>query len=208
MHEEEKRFSSDSNNQKGGKPFSLFNLSLPFVTQRLLIREFNEKIDASPMYEIARNESYYRFLNIDLPTPQNVADFVSSAAKDKDAFGLRKNYDLAVILKEKNQLIGGISLRIISESNKEGEIGYALAPQFHGQGLMSEAAKMLLLKAFSEVGLYRVRATCDIKNIASSRVMEKIGLKREGIMRGFMQIRGERREASYLYAAIREDFGF
>ncbi|HET7312951.1 GNAT family N-acetyltransferase [Salinisphaera sp.] len=60
------------------------------------------------------------------------------------------------------------------------EIGYILAPTVWGRGLATEAARAMLEAAWTNAGLYRVWATCDVDNLASARVLEKLGMRLEG----------------------------
>jgi len=70
---------------------------------------------------------------------------------------------------------------------------------------MVEAARAVLDTAFREVGLHRVWATCDPRNRASYRVMEKLGVRREAHFRQDVMEKGEWRD-SYLYAILREEW--
>lgn len=78
------------------------------------------------------------------------------------------------------QVLGAIALR---PQGHKANIGYVLARPFWGQGLMPEAGRALLSEARHVGGLHRVWAVCDVDNHASARVMEKIGMVREGILR-------------------------
>ncbi len=71
--------------------------------------------------------------------------------------------------------IGHISL-FFDESRTQGELGWILNPHFHGRGFASEAAAALRDYALGELGLTRLIAHCDCRNIASYRVMEHIGM--------------------------------
>ena len=81
------------------------------------------------------------------------------------------------------RVLGAIALR--PEGHKA-NIGYVLARAFWGQGFMSEAGRALLGEARHVDGLHRVWAVCDVDNHASARVMEKIGMEREGILRSWV----------------------
>ena len=63
------------------------------------------------------------------------------------------------------------------------EIGWVFAQEHHGRGYATEAARALLSHAFKTLGLHRVIATCQPENPASWRVMEKLGMRREGYFR-------------------------
>jgi ribosomal-protein-alanine N-acetyltransferase len=65
-------------------------------------------------------------------------------------------------------------------------VGYALSRPRWRQGLMSEALGEVIRWALVQPGIYRVWATCDVDNIASVRVLERVGMQREGILRNWL----------------------
>jgi ribosomal-protein-alanine N-acetyltransferase len=78
------------------------------------------------------------------------------------------------------RVVGAIAIR--PEGHKA-SLGYVLARAFWGQGLMPEAGRALIEAARTVDGLHRVWAVCDVDNHASARVLEKIGMQREGTLR-------------------------
>ena len=88
------------------------------------------------------------------------------------------NYHFAAIQKETGRLIGGCNLAI---SGDGAEIGWILHRDFWGHGFGTEMGKRLLELGFDELGLRRIAAHCDAENHASYRVMEKLGMRREGL---------------------------
>jgi ribosomal-protein-alanine N-acetyltransferase len=88
-------------------------------------------------------------------------------------------------------VIGGINLRMDSE-NHACELGYSVAREYWGQGFATEAARAVIDAAFESLpDLNKVRAMADLRNVASQRVMEKVGMTREGILRQNRLFRGE-----------------
>lgn len=63
------------------------------------------------------------------------------------------------------------------------EIGYVLARAFWNHGYITEAAQAMVDWALRQPEIFRVWAVCDVDNVASSRVLEKIGMRREGVLR-------------------------
>lgn len=84
------------------------------------------------------------------------------------------------------------------------ELGYSVHPRFWGNGYAPEAAARLMRWAFAK-GAHRVQATCWVKNKRSQRVMEKIGLEREGLLRGYLKREGTVRD-EYIYGLTRAAF--
>ena len=76
---------------------------------------------------------------------------------------------------------------------------------FDLQGYAQEAARALMDAGFREIGLQRIFATCDQRNKASARVMERLGLRREGAFRLSKYIQGEWCD-EFLYAILAEEF--
>ena len=81
------------------------------------------------------------------------------------------------------------------------ELGFAVSRDRWGQGYATEAARAILDFGFADLGLRRIYATCRPENVGSSRVLEKIGMSREGRLRDHVLIRGDWRD-SLLYAAV------
>lgn len=83
-------------------------------------------------------------------------------------------------IKSNHELIGMIDLRI---ERHRADFGYVIARAYWGKGYATEALKVIVGLALSQENIFRVWAVCDVENIASARVMEKVGLEREGILR-------------------------
>jgi RimJ/RimL family protein N-acetyltransferase len=88
-----------------------------------------------------------------------------------------------ITLKADGQVIGMIDARIHSP---EVEIGYGLARAHWGKGYMREAVRTVIDWAFEQPSIYRVCATTDLENIPSQRVLEKVGMRREGLLRKYI----------------------
>jgi ribosomal-protein-alanine N-acetyltransferase len=76
--------------------------------------------------------------------------------------------------------LGSIYVAIRDESHKQGEIGYVLGKPYWGRGYATEAGRAMLDFGFKTLGLHRIYAECNSENIASVRVLEKMGMRREG----------------------------
>lgn len=91
-----------------------------------------------------------------------------------------KSFSWVITRKPDYQLIGMVALRI--EEHKA-NLGYLLARAYWGQGYMTEAVQALVDLALAQPEIYRVWAVCDIENRASARVLEKVGMSCEGVLR-------------------------
>jgi RimJ/RimL family protein N-acetyltransferase len=88
---------------------------------------------------------------------------------------------------------------------QDGEIWYLIAPERWEQGIASATVPLLLDLGFGELGLHRIWATCLPENPASIRVLEKAGMRREGLLSKHLKIHGEWRSC-YLYAILDEEW--
>jgi RimJ/RimL family protein N-acetyltransferase len=87
------------------------------------------------------------------------------------------------VRKNDDEVIGMFEPRI---DKFRADIGYVIAREYWGLGYAIEIIKAVIEWAIMQDSIYRVWATCDIENIASARVLEKAGMKREGILRRFI----------------------
>jgi ribosomal-protein-alanine N-acetyltransferase len=92
----------------------------------------------------------------------------------------REAFPWVIVPKGETGPIGMIDLR---PQGERAEIGYVLARPYWGQGYMTEAAHAVVEWALSQPGIYRVWAVCDVENAASAKVLEKVGMLREGVLR-------------------------
>ena len=94
-------------------------------------------------------------------------------------------------IEHEQRVIGGVNLRFVSDL-QIGEMGYAIARPFWGHGLATEAASAVIDAAFKTCPtVVRLRAMANARNVASTRVLEKIGMTREGVLRSNRFVRGE-----------------
>jgi ribosomal-protein-alanine N-acetyltransferase len=171
------------------------------LTPRLLLREFTEA-DAQAVHRYASDPEVTRYMTWEPnqldQTQEYIRQQIELRARDP-----RYNFELAVCLKS-GELIGAVGVRIRSATHREADFGYVLARSHWNQGYMTEAARRLLIFGFQELGLHRIYATAAEMNLASRRVLEKIGMQREGLLREHLLVQGNWR-TSVLYAALESD---
>lgn len=110
-------------------------------------------------------------------------------ATHTQAFESRTSITYAIALAG-GGLVGAISLERISVKHSRAELGYWIGCPFWGQGMCSEAAKVLIQYANTELGLTRFDGRCLARNLGSARVMEKVGFLREGRLAKHVYHRG------------------
>jgi [ribosomal protein S5]-alanine N-acetyltransferase len=179
------------------------NRWFPIETERLLLREFRAS-DESDVHAYGSDPDVVRLMIWGPNTPEQTLAFLQTVLKAQEQWP-RAFVELAIELKGEGRLIGSIGLRVKDERNRAADIGYVLARSYWGGGYMTEAARAILDVAFRRLDLRRVSATCDPRNHASYRVMEKLGMRREGHLRKDVMEKGEWRD-SYLYALVAEEW--
>lgn len=153
-------------------------------TPRLILRRFTAD-DAQAMFDNWANDAdVCRYLTW-LPHGQveNTRALLERWAAGYEDAG---NYQWAIELKALGRPVGSIGVGHFSERNLSCEVGYCMGKPWWGQGIMTEALRAVLAFLFEEVGMHRVEARHDPRNVGSGRVMEKAGMTLEGTLRDAM----------------------
>ncbi|MBW4630724.1 MAG: GNAT family N-acetyltransferase [Iphinoe sp. HA4291-MV1] len=87
----------------------------------------------------------------------------------------------------------------------KGEIGWSLHPSYCGRGYATEAAQILLTYGFAHRKLHRITSICDTRNTASFRLMERLGMRREGHLRQSQSMKGSWQD-EYMYALLHNEW--
>lgn len=154
----------------------------PITTARLILRKPIEA-DADEIFaRYAADPEVTRYLTW---RPNNsVEETLEFLRGSIAAWGdLSGRFPYVITLAGTGELVGMIEIRL---ANFKAEIGYVLARRYWGHGYMTEAAGAVAKAALGMPGVFRVWAVCDVENLASARVMEKIGMSREGVLRRFV----------------------
>lgn len=177
--------------------------SLYLTTERLILRDF-KMTDWQRVHRYASDPEVVKFMEWGPNTVNESKDFVRMTImlrKDNP----RRHFDLAVVTKSENCLVGGCGIYVTSPYNREAFIGYCLSRDSWGKGYATEAAKRLLSFGFTQLKLHRIFATCDPHNLASARVLEKCGMQFEGQLRENKLI-GKKWRDSLLYAILEHEW--
>ena len=152
-------------------------------TARLILRKFRIE-DAQDMYDNwASDPEVTKYLTWPTHTGPDVTERVlMDWIPHYEEPGY---YNWAIIWKKTGMVIGNISVvGQSSDGTDAADIGYCLSRSFWGQDIMPEALKAVISFLFDSEGYQRIAASHDIANPRSGRVMEKAGMKEEGILRG------------------------
>ena len=89
----------------------------------------------------------------------------------------RIKFQLAVVLKSSQQLIGDCGIRLKAADAHEGDIGYELSPNYWGHGYATEAARAIVEFGFTRLRLHRIWSWCIAENVGSAHVLQKLGMQ-------------------------------
>ncbi|OZI10939.1 GNAT family N-acetyltransferase [Bacillaceae bacterium SAS-127] len=173
------------------------------ITKRLCLREFEEN-DWQDVHTYASQPVVCQYQPWGPNTEKESKTFVEQAMVDSKE-NPRSRYVFAIIENENGKLIGAAEINIRDFQNKNGELGYILNPDYWRMGFATEAAKLLIEFGFKQLNLHRVYATCDPKNIGSSKVLEKIRMTKEGRLRENLLIKDGWRD-SLLFSILEQEW--
>jgi len=166
-------------------------------TDRLILRKFTKE-DAPDVLEWGSNEETLRYLSW-----QGVTNIDEAKASIFD-HNLSRPGIFAIELKETGNCIGSLDLKVEPDHDKL-VFGYALKPAHWGKGYMTEALAAVLRLCFEKLEANRVEAIHFAGNIGSGKVMEKCGMKLEGIAKQEVKIKGIYHDVCH-YGITKEDW--
>lgn len=171
-------------------------------TKRLILRPF-ENADAADVMRLAGDRAIAdTTLNIPHPYREGMAeDWISS---HQDSFNQGRGVTFAVTRKSDGALIGAVSLMGMTRDH-QAELGYWVGKPHWKQGYCTEAARAVLKFAFCDLALVRVHASHFTRNPASGRVMQKIGMRKEGCRRQHVTKWGKLEDLD-LYGILKQEW--
>jgi len=171
-------------------------------TEHLVLRPFN--LDDAPVVQLLAGD--FRIADMTLLIPHPYEDGVAEEwiGTHRKGFEEGRLLTLAIIIRDSNELAGAISLNIDKNHNKA-ELGYWIGFPYWNNGYCTEASRAMIAHAFNVLHLNRVFARHIARNPASGRVMEKAGMKYEGLLRQDMK-KGKKYEDLKVYSIIRNEF--
>ena len=136
----------------------------------------------------------------------DISETIAFLARCQTGWDLGSDIAWAITLTGDDRLVGMIAVR---PRGHMADIGYVLARRLWGRGIVAEAARAIVDAALRDPKIYRVWAVCDVENRASARVMEKIGMTHEAVLRKWIihpNVSPAPRDV-HCYARLRSDGG-
>lgn len=171
-------------------------------TERLRLRSVNDA-DASALFAMHSNARVMRYWDAPAWNEPLRADRFIAACHEIAAAGT--GIRLAVERRSDQAFIGWCSLTRVNPQYRSASMGYCYDAAAWGHGYATEAGRALLHWGFDTLDLNRVQAETDTRNVASARVLEKLGFVREGTLREDCVVNGEVSD-SWVFGLIRRDW--
>jgi RimJ/RimL family protein N-acetyltransferase len=171
---------------------------------RLSLREFTKE-DWIHVHQYASLETVCQYQPWGPNTEKETQEFVDQII-DSITNIPRERYAFAISYTDENKMIGTVELNIRDFHNRCGEISYILHPDYWGMGIAKDAARLIMEFGFNQCNLHRIYATCDPRNIASAKLLEKVGMTFEGRIRDDLLIRDGWRD-SMVFGILKHEWG-
>ena len=155
-------------------------MTLPIHTARLVLRRFTHG-DVPDVLEFVAHPSVAKIVSERLPaTVEGVRNYIDRQ-NAYQPFEKAKVFEIAIARKADGKVIG--LLGFIRRDHRQGEIGWVLGVEHRGQGYATEAASALIDYGFNTLGVHRIHADTNSDNLASRRLMERLGMRQEALLR-------------------------
>ncbi len=171
-------------------------------TRRLLLRPFATE-DADALQRLAADREVADQM-ISLPRPLRRENLQHWIRTHRLEFARGSAFRFAIGMPEAQPLVGAVELRDVDPEHLQAELSFWVGKPWWGRGFATEAAEGVLRFAFENVGLNRVYAHHMLRNPASGRVLAKLGMQHEGLLRERVR-KNDSFEDVVLCARVRDD---
>ena len=187
--------SVDDASGRGGLP-----VRLPVETERLLLRAHRAS-DLDDLVAFHGDPEVVRFVPWPVRDRAATEETLRAKLTQTELVAHGQWLVLAVELRSTGTVIGEVLLKWASD--RQGEVGFALGRDHHGHGYAAEAATAMLRLGFDDLGFHRITAVCIEENVASARLLARLGMRQEGRLVDNVHFNGE--WATQLVFAMLED---
>lgn len=180
------------------------SLTFSLTTPRLHLRTFRLN-DLEPLVHYRSDPEVARYQGWSLPYPLEKGKALIEEMMNKPLDVRGEWQQLAIEQVESGVLIGDCAFAVRDSRGQQAEIGYTLAQAYQGQGYATEAVTALLHYLFDERKLHRVYASCDVQNVNSYSLLERLGMRREAhFVENYWD--NDQWTSEYLYAMLKREW--
>jgi RimJ/RimL family protein N-acetyltransferase len=177
----------------------------PISTARLLLRPY-AITDLAALVDIYRRPDVVRYLYEQPRTEEKMRELINDRL-DNVTWENGGDYLSLVITSKEDAAtaVGTATLRWVSEEHEQGEVGYVLHPDHQGKGYATEITRALVDLSFRDTKLHRIVGRLDARNLASGRVLEKAGMRKEAHLVENEFVKGEWTDEA-IYAILKSEW--
>ncbi|MCY1719698.1 GNAT family protein [Prolixibacteraceae bacterium Z1-6] len=174
-----------------------------FTTTRLILRPFCIA-DKEALFEYRSDTEANKYQGWIPQTINDAETFISKLSAQANIPGTW--FQLALIEKESQKLIGDVGIHFIDEDNLQVELGFTMHAQHQQKGYATEAVKSIIGYLFTDLNKHRITASVDPENTSSIRLLERLGFRKEAHFKESLLI-DERWVDDVIYALLKREWG-
>ncbi len=176
---------------------------MELLTDRLILKEISWD-DVEFIHHLHSHQEVEEYNTIGLPRHTGDTLEVLLVSIEDQQMSTRSHFGWTIRNLKTREFVGEAGMHLSADSFRSSEIYYSFLPAHWKNGYATEVVKRLILFGFNELKLHRIQAGVDTENERSIRVLEKVGMIREGLRRKIMPIRGQWKD-NYCYAIVEDD---
>lgn len=173
-------------------------------TDRLILRRF-ELLDAQSVFDHWISDERVTDNRIK-PAHKNVSETIERVAKIVSEYGSNEFCYWAIELKASGELIGEIDLYNFDNATENCEVSYSLGYKWWNQGYGTEALRAVVVFGFRHMNIHKISAAHNIDNPASGKIMSKVGMEQEGMIRHMIRNAKSQYKDCAVYGILQEDY--
>lgn len=170
-------------------------------TDRLLLREITDE-DASSILEYLSDDEVMKYYGLEPFTSLN--DALDEISWYKSIRSKRTGIRWGITLKEHDVVIGSCGFHNIVAQHFRAEIGFELSKEQWGKGIAAEAVEAIIRHGFQQMNFQRIEALIEPRNLASQKLVERLGFVREGLLRSYEYTCGKFDDL-YMYSVLKQE---
>lgn len=165
-------------------------MKVQLLSDRLILRPINE-MDIHHLYALLSEEFVAKYSPLGIPENEEVVrSMIDDVIDNADTYFIF-DFWWAITCRESHIFLGEIGMNLSPTNPRNAEIHYALFPDFWQRGISLEAIETVINFGFVDKNLHRIVANVATGNIASIKLLERVGMTRRGKLRRLMPLRGE-----------------
>lgn len=172
-------------------------------TDRLTLKEISWD-DVEHVHRLHSIKEVDEFNTIGIPRHTGDTLEVLLISIEDQQMAVRSHFGWTLWTHDWKEFVGEAGMHLSGDRLRSADLYYSLMPDFWNQGYATEVVKRMILFGFKELKLHRIQAGVATGNERSIRVLEKVGMTREGLRRKILPIRGEWKD-NYCYAIVEDD---